>query len=183
MKASRRSPSGGRSSAPHRRSISRKAASWSASVSIGFSCILDGPHILLRRFSKGSQGGAPENGSDGGYGDLSGGGGQGEGDGGVAVGAGADDSVAERAPAGAGDGEQHVHAAGRGAGGARRIGWRPSRRISRREGNLGAVGGRLLVAGLGERGGGQGGQHPSLLGQGGATGVGAGDGERVEARR
>src|ERR1035437_6611054 len=45
MRISRRSPSAVPSTAPHSRSISSKAASWSASVLMGFSCILNRPHV------------------------------------------------------------------------------------------------------------------------------------------
>src|ERR1035437_2820699 len=45
MRISRRSPSALPSAAPHSRSISLRAASWSASVLMGFSCILNRPHV------------------------------------------------------------------------------------------------------------------------------------------
>src|ERR1035441_3472898 len=45
MRISRRSPSAVASIAPHSRSISLRAASWSASVLMGFSCILNHPHV------------------------------------------------------------------------------------------------------------------------------------------
>src|ERR1039458_612109 len=45
MRISRQSPSTLPSAVPHSRSISSKAASWSASVLMGFSCILNRPHV------------------------------------------------------------------------------------------------------------------------------------------
>src|SRR6185437_3948742 len=55
VRISRRSPSGVPSSAPHKRSIARNAASWSDSVLMGFNRILNNPHVDCVVFLVGSQ--------------------------------------------------------------------------------------------------------------------------------